>query len=280
VAGEALPPQPPPPPAAEPAPAPRPPAAKPAPPAPPAKQEAPPPLDPPPANEPPPSRPAFLHTADEMERLKPSRARKPSREPAVEAQPAPPEDFAARSSPWVDLTLTTFHLEDRTGNLLNLGVQVGGYVFERLRVSARLVAPLEEVSDGYSTYSGSQESNGAQSFERVKSRSMTLLYAASLGIMLTNSKSFVFAPSVELQRTDVLAYGSAISLALPFEWTTRKNMRVGFEIALGHAFGGHIEDVCRTVSSPATSCGTRKRDRPSGTAVLLQYYMGWSLGRL
>ena len=41
-------------------------------------------------------------------------------------------------------------MEDRVSNFLNLGVQVGGYVLERLRVSVRMVTPLEDVSDDYS----------------------------------------------------------------------------------------------------------------------------------
>jgi hypothetical protein len=217
-----------------------------------------------------------------MNRLKPPSSRvqrAPLREPDPEA-PALPEDFVLRSSPWVDFTLTSFHMEDRTGNFLNLGVQVGGYVFERLRVSARLVAPLEDVRDGYSKYSSALPSDAGKSFARVQARSMTLLYGASVGLLITNSKSFVFGPSVELQRTDVEAYGTAILLGLPFEWTTRKNLRIGFEFALGHAFGGSIEDVCRATTTPVISCGTTTRDRPAGTAVLFQYYMGWSLGRL
>lgn len=153
-------------------------------------------------------------------------------------------------------------------------------MFDRLRVAGRLVTPLEDVGDDYSTYGGNDGSNGSQSFTRVKARSIAMLYSASVGVLITNSKAFVFAPSVELQRADVSAYGSAVSLALPFEWTTRKSMRIGFEFALGHAFGGNVQDACRTFSSPRADCGTRKRDRPSGTAVLAQFYMGWSLGRL
>ena len=188
-----------------------------------------------------------------------------------------PEDFVLSSSPWVDFTLTSFHLEDRTGNFLNLGVQMGAYVFERLRVAVRLVTPLEDVSDGYSVFAGTQ-SNGSQRFRRVEARSMTMLYGASLGLLITNSKTFAFGPSVELQRTDVEAYGTALSLGLPFEWTTRKNLRIGFEFALGHAFGGSVRDACFDTSG--SSCGMRVVDRPSGTSVLFQYSMGWSLGRL
>jgi hypothetical protein len=268
------PPPPPPPPAAEPTPLPA------SPPRPSAAE--PPPLDPPPAVEAPPSRPTFLHTGAEMERLKAERASRAGREraPAKSASSTSklPPDFVLRSSPWVDFTLTSFYMEDRVGNFLNLGVQFGGYVFDRLRVSARMVTPLEDVSDGYSNY-GSNLSNGTGTFEQVNARSMSVLYGASVGLLITNSKTFVFGPSVQFQRTDVNAYGSALALGLPFEWTTQRNLRVGFELGFGHAFGGTIHYRCRNFATNA-GCGARNVDRPSGTTILFQYSMGWSLGSL
>ena len=238
-------------------------------------------MDPPPVADAPPSRPVFLHTGDEMDRLKAERA---ARRRASSANRAPksskslPPDFVLRSSPWVDFTLTSFYMEDRVGNFLNLGVQFGGYVFERLRVSARMITPLEDVSDGYSNYGGNV-GNGTGSFEPVDARSMSVLYGASVGLLITNSKTFVFGPSVQFQRTDVNAYGSALALGLPFEWTTQRNLRVGFELGFGHAFGGSVRYTCRNFATNA-SCGTRTADRPSGTTVLFQYSMGWSLGSL
>jgi hypothetical protein len=109
---------------------------------------------------------------------------------------------------------------------------------------------------------------------------MSVLYGVSAGLLVTNSRSFVFGPSVELQRTDVEAYGTTLAFGLPFEWTTRRNLRVGFELAIGHSFGGSVHEVCRTFSSPVTSCGSRTADRPSGISVLFQYNMGWALGSL
>jgi hypothetical protein len=219
-----------------------------------------------------------------MDRLKPlpQRRARPPREPSLEGPPPKtkvPPDFVLRSSPWVDFSLTSFHLEDRTGNFLNLGVQFGGYLFERLRLSGRIVTPLEDVGDGYSSYN-TTPFNGSQSFTRVKARSMSMLYSVSAGLLITNSRTFAFAPGVEFARTDVGAYGNAVLLGLPFEWTTLRNLRVGFEFALGHSFGGNLKDACRTATSPQVACGVRTTDRPSGTALLVQYYMGWSLGAL
>jgi hypothetical protein len=184
-----------------------------------------------------------------------------------------------RGSPWVDFTLTSFYMENRAGNFLNFGVQFGGYFFERLRLTGRFVVPLEDVNDDLSNYYSSG-TNGSGAFRRVDARSMSVLYGVSAGLLVTNSRSFVFGPSVELQRTDVEAYGTTLAFGLPFEWTTRRNLRVGFELAIGHSFGGSVHEVCRTFSSPVTSCGSRTADRPSGTSVLFQYNMGWALGSL
>src|SRR5207244_12849496 len=98
--------------------------------------------------------------------------------------------------------------------------------------------------------------------------------------LISNSRSFVFGPSLVFQRTDVSAYGSAVELALPCEWITRKNLRFGLELALGHAFGGVTSYQCYTAGSPPASCGTKYLDRPRGHMFLIQYSTGWSLGGL
>lgn len=173
-------------------------------------------------------------------------------------------DFVKRSSPWVDLALTSYYLDDRVDNFLNFGVQAGAYLFDRIRVSGRLVAPLEEVHDSASYYSYGGTT--------IDSRSISVLYGASLGLVISNSRSFVFGPSLAILRTDVEAYGSAWFVTLPFEWTTQNNLRIGFELGMGHAFGGEVRR--------RTSQGITVQDRQGGTSLLGQFYMGWNLGRL
>jgi hypothetical protein len=213
-----------------------------------------------------------------MERLRSGRSGRERSSPEV--APEAPEDFMKRTSPWVDFTLTSFYMENRAGNFLNFGVQFGGYFFERLRLAGRIVVPLEDVNDDLYSYGSNNNGSGTGAFRRVDARSMTMLYGVSAGLLITNSRSFVFGPSVELQRTDVKAYGTTLAFGLPFEWTTRRNLRVGFELAIGHSFGGSVNETCQTFTSPVTACGTRSVDRPSGTSVLFQYYMGWALGSL
>jgi hypothetical protein len=170
------------------------------------------------------------------------------------------------ATPWVDFSLTNFWLDERSSNFLNLGVQVGGYFLERLRVTARLVAPLEEAQD---EHYDSFYDPGSGSYLSQRSRSIAVLYGASLGLILSNSRTFLFAPGLLLLRTDVEDYGTSGLLSLPFEWTTRRHLRVGFELALGHAFGGSQSDGAGG-----------SEERPGGTAVLLQFALGWSMGDL
>ncbi|MDF3067752.1 MAG: hypothetical protein K0R38_3353 [Polyangiaceae bacterium] len=236
----------------------------------------PPPLDPPPPSEPA-QRPGFLRTREELEAVKP-------RVRVAQRARMPDPDFVARSSPWVDFSLTSFYMKDRVSNFLNFGAQVGGYFFDHLRLSARIVAPTEEVrdqSDGFSSFDG----GGGPLFRTTRkapSRSMSLLYGASVGLVVSNDRSFVFGPNIGFVRTDVGDYGTAVLVGLPFEWTTASKMRIGFDFSIGHASGGTTRSTCtQTDSSGLTSsCGMTVNDRQGGTTVVFSYYMGWSLGRL
>ncbi len=208
-----------------------------------------------------------MHTREEMQRM--NGAPSPWR-------PKPPPkrrqaDFFARATPWVDFGLTSFYLEDRVDNVLNFGMQAGAYLFEHLRVSGRLVTPLEAVGDSYNRYDTSY--SGGNPTHPIKSRNISLLYGFSVGLVMSNGKAFAFGPSVALLRTDVEAYGTAWFVTLPFEWTTARNLRLGFELGLGHAFDGKQRQAC-------ASCGVNTVDRPGGTSLLGQFNIGYALGSL
>lgn len=231
----------------------------------------------------PPKRPAFLHTKEELDRIDKGPTGSERRLNARKQRDLESEDFVSRATPWVDFSLTSFYLDERVGNFLNLGVQAGGYFFERLRVSARFVTPLEEVTDQngrYSSFNGPFFGSGTQQGP-VPSRSISALYGVSVGLVVSNNRSFVFGPSLSLMRTDVEDYGTAVAFSVPFEWTTAKNLRVGFELSLGQAVGGTVHNACTSFNNGfVTSCGNTSRERAGGTAVVFQYYMGWSLGHL
>jgi hypothetical protein len=244
----------------------------------------PPPLDPPPPAEAPAKRPAFLHTREEMAEIAPESTLPPAPPPLHRSVGAPDPGFIGRSSPWVDLSFTSFYMNDRVDNFLNLGVQVGAYLFEHLRISGRLVAPFEQVRDNHGGDSTSPPFGfGTFRFTQdVPSRAMSAMYGGSVGLVISNDRSFVFGPSLAIMRTDVEDYGTAVMVALPFEWTTSKNLRIGFELALGQATGGTRRAACIESNNNGTAsrCGVTAQDRQGGTAVFFSYYMGWSLGRL
>ncbi len=222
---------------------------------------APPPLDPPPAVAPS-TGPIFLKHGEELD-PPPERERPPRRtDEPYKLKPAMPRDFVLNQTPWVDFSLTNFWMDERSSNFLNLGVQVGAYFFQRMRVAVRMVAPLEEASDDHANR---YLYDGVSSTLPTPSRSIAVLYGASVGLILSNSKTFLFAPGLLIMRTDVNDYGTTGSLSLPFEWTTERHLRVGFELALGHAFGGY-EGYDHDL------------ERHGGTAVLLQYSMGFAMG--
>jgi hypothetical protein len=232
----------------------------------------PPPLDPPPSV-PPSSGPSFLKTPEEVEAARRDRADREQRpvRPAPEppytgGPPALPRDFVLDATPWVDFSLTNFWIDERVSNFLNLGVQVGGYFFERMRLTARLVAPLEKVQD--EQYGGYYSGFDSMYVDR-RSRNVTVLYGASVGLIISNSKTFLFAPGVLVMRTDVEDYGTSLALSLPFEWTTRRHLRIGFELALGQGMGG-------TQADSGIEGGTEPR--PNGTFLLAQFGMGFSMG--
>jgi hypothetical protein len=234
-----------------------------------------------------------LRTRDELERALPERdepRRKrldaesdvPAAAAPIELRKAVPPDFVLQSTPWVDFALTSFWMADRTDNFLNFAVQAGGYLFERLRLSGRLIVPLEEATDQFTElYSFSSAAGAsASSYERVLSRSVSVLYGVSAGLILSSSRSFLFAPGLAIWRTDVNDYGTTGALTLPFEWTTSRRLRVGFELALGHSFGGSQQRSCQVPTTAGAPCGTDEVSRPGGVAVLLQYHMGWALSGL
>jgi hypothetical protein len=181
-----------------------------------------------------------------------------------------------QQTPWVDFSLTNFYMDERTDNFLNLGVQVGAYLIDRIRLSARLVAPLEQAGDSYNEYGSDDFNFPTTSYEPIDSRSVAVLYGLTFGLILSNSRTFVFAPGLALWRTDVSDYGTTGALSLPFEWTTHRRLRIGFELALGHSFGGEVQRQC-LLPSGSTSCGVETEDRPGGTAILAQFQMGWAL---
>jgi hypothetical protein len=192
-------------------------------------------------------------------------------------EPELPSDYVLGTSPWVDFGLTSFWMDERADQFLNLSVQAGGYLANRLRVAARLTAPLAEPKDKFGDSNNPPPILLSTSYEPIDSRSPSLLFGASLGVVIANTKSFVLAPGLLVARTDVNDYGTVVALAVPFEWTTARHLRMGFEADLGSALGGSARRQCRQNIPPGGTCSNDRVDRPAGLAVLMQFQMGWAL---
>ena len=191
---------------------------------------------------------------------------------------AVPPDFWARSSPWVDVTFAGLSMDNRVTNLLSVGVQGGAYLFKHLRLSARLAVPFKNAADDYPRVTPPSHEDG-NDLLNLRSRDISVLYGASVGLIVTNSKTVVFGPGITLLRSDVADYGTSLAFALPFEWTTAQGLRIGAEVGVGHAFGGSVRQTCDPDVIPG-GCVTYRIDREGGMTLLAQLSIGWALGSL
>jgi len=185
----------------------------------------------------------------------------------------PPNDAAARTSPWFDLTVATFAWGDRIDQFMNVGVQVGGYIAKRVRISGRAFLPTEDANDEYPA-SGILDGD---SYAYVDSDPARFLYGANLGVIAASTRSFVLSPGLMFLRSDVADYGTMVGIALPFEWVTATGLRVGFEFDVGRAFGGEVRQQCfpTSITGTCTEGSTRTIAREPGTAFLLDFQIGW-----
>jgi hypothetical protein len=154
--------------------------------------------------------------------------------------------------------------QHRFSEYLNIGAQAGVYVAGRLRLSARIAFPTEQVKDDYNNFDSSFGSS-------LRSKSYSFLYGASAGIVAVGSQSFIMSPGLAFGRSDVADYGSMLAFSLPFDWLTGSGLHLGLELDFGRAFGGRYQ-AC---DSAACNTGNPTPDRPSGPAFWLQFAMGF-----
>jgi hypothetical protein len=189
-----------------------------------------------------------------------------------------PEEAAVDSSPFIDATMSLVSLEDRFTDPFVFGIAFGGYLARRVRLVARLEMPsTDEGADDEFDYS---QAPGTYSVSRRKS--VNLIYGGALGIVAAYSQAFVFSPGFTFLRTDVGDLGNMVGVVIPFEWTTNRGLRFGFEVGFGRAFGGSRHFVCTPVVQPGTPTGsscegnsTTTEDREAGRALSLRFELGF-----
>jgi hypothetical protein len=144
-------------------------------------------------------------------------------------------------------------------------------------LTANVILPTAELTDDYYAGYYNYSSNGSDYYSGQASKSASLFYGASAGIIAVGTQSFVMAPGVAFSRTDVSDYGTSFGVSLPFEWVTATALRIGLELQVGRAFGGssHLQCMSNTGMSGNCASPTLNRDRPSGTSVALQFQLGF-----
>jgi hypothetical protein len=146
------------------------------------------------------------------------------------------------------------------------GGQVGGYAGGWLRLSARLAVPTDPSDNsGYDDLLVNYA-------ERIDTPS--IMYGASLGVVVARRTKFVFSPGITLNRTDVGSYGTLFGASMPFEWVMRGGTRFGFEVAFGRGLGGEVKYECTAVNC----VNDVSRDRDPGVFFMIGLNIGFGLG--
>jgi len=187
--------------------------------------------------------------------------------PPPPPKPRFPDTSAVRSTPFLDVILASVALQDRFSQFLNIGVQGGVFLADRLRLSVRLAVPTDHTHDDYSG------SDFLSAYHQVDSKGYSLLYGATAGVVAASTQNFALSPGIAFARSDVSAYGSMLAVSLPFDWVMTSGTRLGLEFDVGRALGGRYDQVC--AQSSCSGGPTQTADRPAGTAFWLQFQLGF-----
>jgi hypothetical protein len=179
-----------------------------------------------------------------------------------------------RTSPFFDIIVAGVAWQDRVSQALTVGAQAGAYLGGRLRLAVRAVVPADNVND----QSGFDTALEGVGYQRRPSNAPVMIYGASAGVVAYRAQNFALAPGLAFARTDVSDYGTMLAVSVPLDWVMASGMRIGFEVELGQALGGKLRYQC--TDGVGVACGgpiQATRDRPSGTAFLMQFQIGLGL---
>jgi hypothetical protein len=156
------------------------------------------------------------------------------------------------------------------------------FAVDRIRLGARLQAPIDEPRDDFGSDGRVLSNDG--SFQPIDSEAPVVVYGGSVGVALIDLPGFVMSPGIYVLRSDVADYGTMLGFALPFEWVTRRGMRVGFDFGIVRSFGGEVQQQCTSFSptgAPAT-CDpgeVRAFDREGGNGFFANFLIGWAFSQ-
>jgi hypothetical protein len=187
-------------------------------------------------------------------------------------KPRFPDDAAVTTSPFLDAIVVGESWQDRVSQPLNIGAEAGVYLGGRVRLVARAAVPASDQTD----QPGSDSSFDSAGYQRRASDTPVLFYGASAGVVVYGTQDFALAPGIAFARTDVSDFGTMVAASVPFDWVMASGLRIGLELELGQAFGGSYRYQCQDTTG--SSCGGPPQithDRPSGTAFLMQFQIGY-----
>jgi hypothetical protein len=176
------------------------------------------------------------------------------------------------TSPFLDAVVGGVAWKNRVSQPLNVGAQAGVYLGGLVRLVARAAVPASDETD----QPGIDSSFDSAGYQRRASDTPALFYGASAGVVVHSTPYFALAPGLAFARTDVSDFGTMVAASVPFDWVMPSGLRMGFEVELGEAFGGRYRYSCE--DSTGAICGGPPqitRDRPSGTAFLMQFQIGF-----
>lgn len=192
------------------------------------------------------------------------------------APPAPkprfPDDAAGQTTPYLDMLMAGIAVDKRYDHFFTVGVQGGVYLASRVRIVGRVLLFTTEPEDDLTNDYYYDEVVPA-GYTASSSEPPAVVFGGVIGVAPVVRRNFVFAPGIGFHTTNVGAYGSMLTLAMPFEWVTDDGARFGFEVDIGRAFGGKVSATC--TSSPCTVGQDQEFDRPSAPAFLALFELGW-----
>ncbi len=143
------------------------------------------------------------------------------------------------------------------------------YFGGRVRVAVSALFPVTQLRDNYASSGGD--------YELVPAKDVSVIFGGTVGYVVDTTASFVFAPGVAFNHTNVANYGSVLAFSLPFEWVTDAGLRIGLEFQGGRAFGGVYREACLNVpSGPDCPQGAQiDHDRPEGTTISIAFALGF-----
>lgn len=187
-----------------------------------------------------------------------------------------PEGAAALHTPFINFMAGSMSAGGRFDSGLYVGTELGGFWRGRLRASLRAALPF-----GVSQPYGEQLAN--REFWALRSSKPALLWGPSVGVVIYSGRGFTLSVTGNFTRTDVGAYGNLLGVALPFEWVTRRGLRVGFEPGVMRGIGGEVQGRCEgsdfgfnsSPSNPDCDQGEiRAFNRESGGGVWAHFFLG------